>query len=37
MTQETETQDALEEPMLEQQFNNLILELSQDTQDEHFN
>ena len=36
-TESTDTSNVSEETLLEQQFNDLILELSQDTQDEYFN
>ena len=36
-TENNETQNASEETLLEQQFNDLLLELNQDTSDEYFN
>ena len=36
-TENTDTQNGSEETLLEQQFNDLLLELNQDTQDENFN
>ena len=36
-TESTDTQNVSEEIFLEQQFNDLLLELNQDTQDEYFN
>ena len=36
-TENTETQDVSEETLLEQQFNDLILQLNQDNKDEDFN
>ena len=35
-TENTETQNVSEEQLLEQQFNDLLLELSQDTQDKFY-
>ena len=35
-TEQTETQNVSEEHLLEQQFNDLLLELNQDTQEEYF-
>ena len=36
-TEKTETQNVSEEQILEQQFNYLLLELNQDTEDKNFN
>ena len=36
-TENTDTPNVSEETLLEQQFNHLLLELNQDTQDEYFN
>ena len=36
-TENTDTQNVFEETLLVQQFNDLLLELNQDTQDKYFN
>ena len=36
-TEKADTSNVSEETLLEQQFNDLLLELNQDTQDEYFN